>query len=123
MTGKPSGGKGRELLAAALLPSYGWGRKHCINRNCLRCWKEHFSELLNHPLVPENHTLTSHSFTNPDCPITPMSPAEVKAAVAKLKNGNAADLCSITAETLKAGGDNIISPSVSYNHVWVSEAL
>lgn len=70
--------------------------------------KEDFSKLLNHPPVPEIPTFTSHSITNPDCP----------------KNGKAPGLCSITAEMLKAGVDNInLWLTQIVNHVSVSEAL
>ncbi|KAI8513630.1 Protein OS-9 [Branchiostoma belcheri] len=46
---------------------------------------------------------------NPDCPITPVTSDEVKAALRKLKNLKALGICNITeAEMLKAGGDHMI---------------
>ncbi|XP_042855592.1 uncharacterized protein LOC122242359 [Penaeus japonicus] len=45
---------------------------------------------------------------NPECDITPVSLTEVKEALIQLKNSKAPGLCSITAEMLKAGGDNLI---------------
>ena len=58
---------------------------------------------------------------DPDCSITPVTTAEVKAALAKLKNGKAPGICTITAEMLRAGGDNILRWLTQIiNFVWVS---
>lgn len=77
--------------------------------DCIHRWKEHFSQLLSHPPVPEDISLTQEAntarATNPDCDIIPVSLNEVKAALKKLKNSKAPGICSITAEMLKTGGD------------------
>ncbi|CAH1248421.1 Hypp8135 [Branchiostoma lanceolatum] len=60
--------------------------------------------------------------TNPDCPTTPVTPDQVKAALRKLKNGKAPGICNITAEMLKAGGDHMIQWLTQIvNHVWILE--
>ena len=46
--------------------------------------------------------------TNPDCLITPVTRAEVKAALKKLKSWKALVTCGITAEMLRAGGENMV---------------
>ncbi|KAJ8278353.1 hypothetical protein GJAV_G00086710 [Gymnothorax javanicus] len=91
-------------------------------------WREHFSQLLNHPLVPEDPTLTetanASSDLNPDCSTSPITTTEVKAALGKLKNSKAPGMCNITAEMLKAGGDPMIQWLTQIiNHVWVLERL
>ena len=95
----------------------------CINR-----WQEHFSQLLNHPPIPEDPILTQAANSpiapNPDCQTTPVSLAEVKAALKKLKNSKAPGICSITAEMLKAGGDNMSRWLTQIiNFVWIYERL
>ena len=92
---------------------------------CIGRWKEHFSQLLNHPPVPEDPTLNSISAVpNPDCDLSPVTPAEVKFALQKIKNNKAPGICSITAEMLKAGGNNLILWLTQIiNHVWVLETL
>ncbi|CAH1233196.1 Hypp638 [Branchiostoma lanceolatum] len=78
--------------------------------------------------APEDPTLTEEAnavdATNPDCPTTPVTPDEVKAALRKLKNGKAPGICNITAEMLKAGGDHMIQWLTQIvNHVWILEKL
>ncbi|XP_042885024.1 uncharacterized protein LOC122261430 [Penaeus japonicus] len=61
---------------------------------------------------------------NPDSDITTMSLTEVKESLIKLKNSKAPNLCSITAEMLNAGGDNLILWLQSIiNSVWISKRL
>ncbi|CAH1271086.1 ZNF195 [Branchiostoma lanceolatum] len=80
--------------------------------DCIHRWKEHFSQLLNHPPVPEDPTLAEEANatdgSNPDCLTAPVTPDEVKAALKKLKNGKAPGICNLKAEMLKAGGDHMI---------------
>ena len=96
---------------------------------CLARWKEHFSELLNHPPVPENDALNAdvnnnRPADNPDCNTEPVTSAEVRAALTKLKNAKAPGICGITAEMLKYGGNNMILWLTDIiNHVWVYETL
>ncbi|KAM9327710.1 LOW QUALITY PROTEIN: DENN domain-containing protein 5B [Pholidichthys leucotaenia] len=75
-------------------------------------WKEHFSQLLNHPPVSEDPTLAEAANvaddSNTDCSITLVASNEVKTALRKLKNGKAPGICNITAEMLKAGGYHMI---------------
>ena len=95
----------------------------CVNR-----WQEHFSQLLNHPPIPEDPILSQAANSpiapNAECPTSPVSLAEVKAALKKLKNAKAPGICSITAEMLKAGGDNMSRWLTQIiNFVWVHERL
>ncbi|CAH1242627.1 Hypp6909 [Branchiostoma lanceolatum] len=96
--------------------------------DCIHRWKEHFSQLLNHPPVPEDPTLAEEANatdgSNPDCLTAPVTPDEVKAALKKLKNGKAPGICNLTAEMLKAGGDHMIQWLTQIiNHVWILEKL
>lgn len=55
----------------------------------LHHWQQfEFCKLINHPPIPEDHTLISHSTINMYGPITPVSPAQVKAGLAIFKNVN-----------------------------------
>ena len=106
----------------------GAGEVLTTEHDCINRWKEHFSQLLNHPPIPEDpiltHTANTASIINPDCDTTPVSLAEVKAALKKLKNSKAPGICTITAEMLKAGGDNMsLWLTEIINHVWIHERL
>lgn len=73
------------------------------------------------PRRPHPHQPLHHQ---PGLSHSPPSPAEVKAVLAKLKNGKASDRCSFTAEMQKAEGENITLWLAQIgNRVWVSEAL
>ncbi|KAI8494385.1 hypothetical protein Bbelb_276110 [Branchiostoma belcheri] len=80
--------------------------------DCITRWREHFSQLLNHPPVPEDPDLKDAADaadgSNTDSPTPPVTPDEIRTALRKLKNGKAPGICKITAEMLKAGGDHII---------------
>ena len=95
--------------------------------DCLRRWKEHFEALLSHPPVPEDlgpEVDENNNDPNPDCSTELVTVAEVRAALKKLKAYKAPGICSITAEMLKSGGDNIILWLTHIiNHVWVQERL
>ncbi|CAH1233298.1 Hypp676 [Branchiostoma lanceolatum] len=96
--------------------------------DCIHRWKEHFSQLLNHPPVPEDPTLAEEANatdgSNPDCLTAPVTPDEVKAALKKLKNGKAPGICNLTAEMLKAGDNHMIQWLTQIiNHVWILEKL
>ncbi|KAI8486243.1 hypothetical protein Bbelb_359590 [Branchiostoma belcheri] len=96
--------------------------------DCITRWREHFSQLLNHPPVPEDPDLKDAADaaddSNTDSPTPPVTPDEVRTALRKLKNGKAPGICKITAEMLKAGGDHIVKWLTEIiNHVWIQERL
>ena len=63
-------------------------------------WKEHFEQLLNNHPVP-SPDLPESLADDQDQACSEPCLAEVHAAVQRLKNGKALDLCGITAEMLK----------------------
>lgn len=79
--------------------------------NCLECWKEHFSLLLQPGTIPANPTISSAANAAAPsvvCSTGPVSPEEVRAALGKLNNRKAPGICAITAEMLKSGGESIV---------------
>ncbi|KAI8510935.1 hypothetical protein Bbelb_118510 [Branchiostoma belcheri] len=96
--------------------------------DCITRWREHFSQLLNHPPVPEDPDLKDAADaaddSNTDSPTPPVTPDEVRTALRKLENGKAPGICKITAEMLKAGGDHIVKWLTQIiNHVWIQERI
>ena len=95
---------------------------------CIARWKEHFSELLNHPPVPDNPDLiadaNNNTAPNPQCETSPVTANEVRNALKKLKNFKAPGVCGITAEMIKHGGNTIVLWLVEIiNWVWVHNTL
>ncbi|KAG0716601.1 LINE-1 reverse transcriptase [Chionoecetes opilio] len=73
-------------------------------------WAEYFGQLFTvDPPTEQLHT-TGLQAVDADPPIDETAPSldEVREAVAKLKGGKAADVCNISAELLKAGGEAMI---------------
>ena len=103
------------------------GRVLSTETECTSRWREHFSDLLNHPPVPDDPVLSAdanNSITQQDCQTGLVTAAEVRAAMKKLKNFKAPGVCGITAEMLKQGGNNIILWLVEIiNWVWINNTL
>lgn len=90
-------------------------------------WKHPLNQIQEYQLLAwafqwalEDPTLYRQS-TNPDCSTL----AEVKATIANFKNSKTTDICTITAEMLKAkGGDDVILWLTQiFNLAWVSKLL
>ena len=68
-----------------------------------KIWKEHFEQLLNHPLVAVPNLPAGPREDDVQLCSVP-SLAKVSAAVKRLRNGKAPGLCGISAEMLKVSG-------------------
>lgn len=92
--------------------------------NCLERWKEHFSLLLQNNNTPADPTILTAATTNKACCTDSITPGEVRAALRKLNNRKAPGICSVTAEMLKSGGNDIIQWLTNiFNQAWETEKL
>ena len=73
-------------------------------------WAEYFEQLFKVNPPSGRFQTTGLQVTDADPSVNEAAPSidEVKEAVAKLRGRNAADICNISAELLKAGGEAMI---------------
>ena len=89
-------------------------------KSVLKCWKEHFQEHLNkefphHELVKDE----INENNQPDIPLDPITKEEVQRSISAMKNHKDSGADAISAEVLKAGGDEMTKFLLMlFNKVW-----
>ena len=92
-------------------------------KSVLKCWKEHFQEHLNKEFP--HHELAKDEINEnnqPDIPLEPITKEEVQRSISAMKNRKAPGADAISAEVLKAGGDEMTKFLLMlFNKVWREE--
>ena len=84
------------------------GMKLTDINSVLKCWKEHFQEHLNKEFSHHESAKDGINKNNqPDITLEPITKEEVQRSISAIKNRKAPGADAISAEVLKAGGDEM----------------
>ena len=99
------------------------GEKLTDINSVLKCWKEHFQEHLNKEFPHHESAKDEINENNqPDIPLEPITKEEVQRSISAMKNRKAPGADAISAEVLKAGGDEMTKFLLMlFNKVWREE--
>ena len=100
------------------------GKKHFSQDKILQLWKEHFERHLNTSFTHEEAALQTleDAYVDPDSNNLEINKDEVRKAINKLKNKKAPGIDTITAEVIKAGGEEMVDMLLKiFNNIWNNE--
>ena len=90
----------------------------------MQLWKEHFERHLNTSFTHEEAALQTleDAYVDPDSNNLEINKDEVRKAINKLKNKKAPGIDTITAEVIKAGGEEMVDMLLKiFNNIWNNE--